>query len=115
MLLNGLLLLGCSQQEAYTVTVGTNKKKGPSSVLDTGPSSDDDNDIDPEVSDQTDPAPEPSEPSNEETPSNTDAPPEAKPDFILQDINPTSSTFSNDISPRDYLNEVSGWYFIRST
>ena len=37
------------------------------------------------------------------------------PDFLLADINPNSSTMSQNISPRDYLQQISGWYFIKST
>lgn len=37
------------------------------------------------------------------------------PDFSLADLNPASARYSQQISPRDYLEEVSGWYFIHST
>ncbi len=36
-------------------------------------------------------------------------------DFVLEDLNPTSPRFGDALSPRDYLGEVSGWYFIHST
>jgi len=39
----------------------------------------------------------------------------AVPDFLLADINPNSSTLGQNISPRDYLQQISGWYFIKST
>jgi hypothetical protein len=39
----------------------------------------------------------------------------AVPDFSLADINPNSITMGQDISPRDYLQQISGWYFIKST
>ena len=39
----------------------------------------------------------------------------AVPDFLLADINPNSSTLGQTISPRDYLQQISGWYFIKST
>ena len=41
--------------------------------------------------------------------------PNAVPDFLLADINPNSSTVGQNISPRDYLQQVSGWYFIKAT
>ena len=41
--------------------------------------------------------------------------PNAVPDFLLADINPNSSTLGQNISPRDYLQQISGWYFIKST
>ena len=39
----------------------------------------------------------------------------AVPDFLLADINPNSSTVGQNISPRDYLQQISGWYFIKAT
>lgn len=36
-------------------------------------------------------------------------------DFNLPDQNPTSPRAGQSISPRDYLGDVSGWYFIHST
>jgi hypothetical protein len=40
---------------------------------------------------------------------------DAQPDFHLTDVNTTSSTFGQDVSPRDYLEEVSAWYFGHAT
>ena len=40
---------------------------------------------------------------------------DAQPDFHLTDVNTTSSTFDQDVSPRDYLEEVSAWYFGHAT
>ena len=34
-----------------------------------------------------------------------------RPDFSLQDVNTASSTYEQQVSPRDYLEQVSGWYF----
>jgi len=36
-------------------------------------------------------------------------------DFSLPDQNPNSPRAGESISPRDYLGDVSGWYFIHST
>lgn len=33
------------------------------------------------------------------------------PDFVVEDVNSTSATYEQQISPRDYLGKVSGWYF----
>ena len=33
------------------------------------------------------------------------------PDFHLQDTNPYSARYTNSVSPRDYLFQVSGYYF----
>lgn len=46
-----------------------------------------------------------------------DAPPDADamPDFSLLDLNPQSPREGELISPRDYLGEVSAWYFGHST
>lgn len=37
------------------------------------------------------------------------------PDFSLIDTNPNSSTHGQSVSPRDYLGQVSGWYFGHAT
>ena len=39
----------------------------------------------------------------------------AQPDFHLQDVNTTSASFDQAVSPRDYLQEVSAWYFGHAT
>jgi hypothetical protein len=36
-------------------------------------------------------------------------------DFQLPDENPHSATFGQTVSPRDHLEQVSGWYFIKAT
>ena len=36
-------------------------------------------------------------------------------DFYLTDVNQTSTTANQAVSPRDYLEHVSGWYFGHST
>ena len=35
----------------------------------------------------------------------------SQPNFSLEDVNPTSTTYQQQVSPRDYLGKVSGWYF----
>ena len=40
---------------------------------------------------------------------------QAVPDFTLADVNPLSSSGGEGISPRDYLQQVSGWYFGHAT
>jgi len=37
------------------------------------------------------------------------------PDFALRDVNPASSTSGQDVSPRQYLQQVSAWYFGHAT
>ena len=37
--------------------------------------------------------------------------PQMAPDFALEDVNDTSATHTVDVSPRDYIGKVSGWYF----
>lgn len=37
------------------------------------------------------------------------------PDFQLVDDNANSPRFGDTISPREYLEQVSGWYFIHTT
>lgn len=36
-------------------------------------------------------------------------------DFLLPDVNSTSTTFNTDVSPRDHLGRVSAWYFGSAT
>ncbi len=40
---------------------------------------------------------------------------EAQPDFSLTDHNATSATYGQKVSPRDYLEVASGWYFGHAT
>ena len=40
---------------------------------------------------------------------------DAVPDFSLVDMNATSDSFMQNVSPRDYMGQVSGWYFGHST
>ena len=42
-------------------------------------------------------------------------PPGQVPDFALVDVNSTSATFDQSVSPRDYLQKVSAWYFGHAT
>ncbi len=37
------------------------------------------------------------------------------PDFSLTDVNKTSATYGEAVSPRDYLDHASAWYFGHST
>lgn len=37
------------------------------------------------------------------------------PDFLLEDVNPTSTTSGMDVSPRDYMGNVSAYYFGAAT
>jgi hypothetical protein len=37
------------------------------------------------------------------------------PDFLVKDMNPASPTADEDVSPRDYLGKVSGYYFGAAT
>jgi hypothetical protein len=37
------------------------------------------------------------------------------PDFLLVDVSPTSTTSGQDVSPRDYVGQVSGYYFGAAT
>jgi hypothetical protein len=37
------------------------------------------------------------------------------PAFSLPDVNPTSASFDQEVSPRDYLQKVSAWYFGHAT
>jgi hypothetical protein len=37
------------------------------------------------------------------------------PDFAIVDLNSHSDTYEEAVSPRDYLQQVSGWYFTYAT
>jgi hypothetical protein len=37
------------------------------------------------------------------------------PDTALLDVNPGSTSHGQPVSPRDYLEQVSGWYFAHAT
>lgn len=37
------------------------------------------------------------------------------PDFALVDVNPSSASHDQEVSPRDYLDRVSGWYYAHAT
>lgn len=41
--------------------------------------------------------------------------PAVAPDFLLQDVNPNSPTSAMSVSPRDYIGNVSGYYFGAAT
>lgn len=43
------------------------------------------------------------------------AEPQVMPDFLLADVNPTSQTYNNDVSPRDSLGLITAWYFTSGT
>ncbi len=40
---------------------------------------------------------------------------EAMPDFAVLDVNPTSPRYNEEVSPRDYIGQISAWYFGHST
>lgn len=40
---------------------------------------------------------------------------DALPEFAVADANPASARFGENVSPRDYLGEVSAWYFGHAT
>lgn len=40
---------------------------------------------------------------------------DAAPAFALVDVNPTSASHGDPVSPRDHLGAVSGWYFLHAT
>ena len=44
----------------------------------------------------------------------TAPPTNRKDDFSLEDLNPTSPRYGEAVSPRDYLQKVSGWYFLHA-
>ncbi|MHC4547740.1 MAG: hypothetical protein ACYTEZ_03100 [Planctomycetota bacterium] len=48
--------------------------------------------------------------------SSTPAPPaDPAPEFLLMDVNATSPTYDQGVSPRDHLGGTSAWYFGSAT
>ncbi len=43
------------------------------------------------------------------------AAPDPAPTFSLEDVNATSATYGEEVSPRDFLYQTSGWYFGHAT
>ncbi|MHC4135803.1 MAG: hypothetical protein ACYTDU_01450 [Planctomycetota bacterium] len=41
--------------------------------------------------------------------------PQVVPEFLLTDVNTTSPTYDQDVSPRDSLGLVTAWYFSKAT
>ena len=52
---------------------------------------------------------------NGSSPAPGNGPQDPVPDFALMDVNPTSTTFNQAVSPRDYTGRTSGWYFGSAT
>ena len=84
---------------------------------DTDSDTDSDTDTDTDTDSDTDTDTDTDTDSDSDTDSDTDAEisPDARPDFSLQDYNNTSPTTGEAVSPRDYLEKVSGWYFTHAT
>ncbi len=40
---------------------------------------------------------------------------QAMPDFTIRDVNPASARYNSDVSPSDYLEKISAWYFGHAT
>lgn len=74
-------------------------------VIDANGNDNSDNDV---------PAPSGNDNSSME-PAEPQASPDALPDFSLPDVNPQSPRSGESVSPRDYLGQVSAWYFGHST
>jgi len=53
--------------------------------------------------------------SKDDDPVVPDPGPVPVPDFALEDVNPTSATYGQAVSPRDQLEKVSAWYFGHAT
>lgn len=46
---------------------------------------------------------------------NSSLPEGVMPDFVLEDVNLSSATYQQTVSPREKLDRVSAWYFGHST
>ena len=47
--------------------------------------------------------------------SNTLADDDLVPDFSLLDVNASSPTYEQEVSPRDFIQQATGWYFGHAT
>ena len=114
-----ILWLGCSEETEHNTLTSAPKKSGEESNEPSDDTSDSDNeDNNEEASSEPTVEPEPSDDtSNPTEPSDDTRNPTTFSlyDFTLPDLNPDSSLYGNDITPSDYLGEVTGWYFIKAT
>ena len=51
------------------------------------------------------------DPSDDRPPEPTEPNDDALPDFSVADVNPGSARYGEAVSPRDYLGQISAWYF----
>ena len=122
------VLSACSEEDKSvdTATVDTNDTESPEDTSDTDTAVSDTSDTEDtaDTSDTIDTDTGESEEtgtvdtadtSDTDTGTSTEPGLNAVPDFLLADINPNSATIGQNISPRDYLQQISGWYFIKST
>ena len=102
----GTTVTACTE-EGQDTDPGTELDTSGDTELDTD--SDVDSDTDSDVDSDTD--------SDTDLDSDTDTDTSAGPvpDFALMDVNTTSPTAGEDVSPRDLLEQVSGWYFTHAT
>ena len=52
---------------------------------------------------------------DDEAPNQPEPPAGVVPDFSLLDVNPNSTTFNQDVSPRQFEDKISAWYFGAAT
>ena len=123
MFIHLLFLLGVSCGSESTTSLPTTKT---SAENDSGNSNDDQNPDEtvenPEDNPEEDPQDQTSESSSEPSQPEVSQPSDDTSttgfqlyDFTLSDENPYSSSYENDITPSDYLGQVTGWYFIKAT
>jgi len=53
--------------------------------------------------------------SGSDTPPTETTDPLLVPDFLLEDMNDTSTSYTLDVSPREYIGNLSAWYFGEAT
>jgi len=108
--ISALSIFGCGEEEKPTDSgsVDTAITEDTSDTTDTSPVDTADTDtVDTADTTDTDPVDTDTDPIGPG--------PNAVVDFSLPDTNPSSPTVGQTISPRDYLQQVSGWYFIKAT
>lgn len=108
-----LFLLGTTVTACTEETGDSGTDTGTEAETDTDVGTDSDADTDPDTDTDWDSDTDGDTDSDTDSDSDTSAGP--VPDFALSDVNATSPTAGEDVSPRDLLEQVSGWYFTHAT
>lgn len=111
-----LFLLACDSKDLASDCAHDSAAAHGDSAPDSGESDSTPPDSGPDsAGDTSDPADDTSAGDTGDTGEVDPPPPDQVADFVLVDENPNSPSCGAALSPRDYLEQVSGWYFVHST